>query len=261
VLGWVVALPVPSFFFTATGSAEADEFARGVGFVGVPKPASTSLVPVAGVAPPFQPGSFAHQNATPGATAQRGHASEIAGAEFARRSVLGALAAEAGLSSKAGDLIQCEVAKTTNKVYCARWQKFVWWCQRSHVSPLDPTPAQIANYLFETYELGARYATVRGLLTTGAHTLRLKPSLQNLGVHPIITAIFPAMRRGDFARQPSRVLGWDLDLVLRDLASLSDPQSNLQMTYKALFLLAFLRAHECRNWQPCKHHHSSRQRV
>jgi integrase len=43
-----------------------------------------------------------------------------------------------------------------------------------------------------------------------------------------------------FKRQPHRDIGWDLDLVLRDLAQLTDPPSPLQLVYKALFLVAFL---------------------
>jgi integrase len=69
--------------------------------------------------------------------------------------------------------------------------------------------------------------------------LRLKPSLQSLGTDPVILAIFPAMRRQDIQRQPNRRLEWDLSLVLDDLQSLMQPLTRMEVTHKALFLLAF----------------------
>jgi integrase len=89
------------------------------------------------------------------------------------------------------------------------------------------------------FQKGARYSTVRGLLSAVAHTLRLKPGFDSIGVHPLVTSIFPAMRRLDIQRQPARELGWDLGLVLADLASLPQPLTRVHVTYKALFLLAF----------------------
>jgi hypothetical protein len=88
------------------------------------------------------------------------------------------------------------------------------------------------------YHNGARYSTVRGLLSAVANTLRLKPGLEHLGTDPVVTSIFPAMRRADIKR-PGRDLGWDLDVVLHYLAGLHDPTNILWVTYKALFLLAF----------------------
>jgi integrase len=143
------------------------------------------------------------------------------------------------LSTSATAFVLSNVADATNKVYSARWQKFVGWCRAHSISPLSPQPPQVANYLSEMFLKGARYTTVRGLLSAVAHTLRLKPGLQSLGTHPLITAIFPAMRRQDIQRQPNRRLGWDLNVVLHDLQSLAQPLTRLEVTHKALFLLAF----------------------
>jgi integrase len=144
------------------------------------------------------------------------------------------------------------VAPSTNKVYENRWQKFVRWCLVNSISPLSPLPVQVANYLAEQFEGGARYSTVRGLLSAIVHTLRFKPGLQNLGTHPSVLAVFPAMRRSDISRQQPRSLEWDLSLVLRDLLELPQPLTWLQTTYKALFLAAFssgARLSELAAWQ------------
>lgn len=131
------------------------------------------------------------------------------------------------------------MASSTNKVYTCRWQRFVSWCISHALSPLNPKPAHIANFLADISANGARYSTVRGFLSAIAHTLRLKPGLENLGTHPLITAVLPAMRRRDIALRPDRRMGWDLDVVLHDLQSLISNSSVAQRTHKALFLLAF----------------------
>jgi integrase len=73
-----------------------------------------------------------------------------------------------------------------------------------------------------------------------------------LGTHPVVLAVFPAMRREDISRQRPRALGWDLSLVLQDLSELQQPLTRLQVTYKALFLAAFssgARLSELAAWQ------------
>jgi hypothetical protein len=95
-----------------------------------------------------------------------------------------------------------------NKVYTARWQKFALWRKAHSVSHLSPSPPQVANYLSDMFTNGARYTTVRGLLSATVHTLRLKPGRQSLGSNPVVLAIFPVMRRQDSQRQPSPRVGF-----------------------------------------------------
>lgn len=197
------------------------------------------MVPAVDGVASLSPGPVADSSTFAETTPQPCSAPSFSVAEPARGFVQQQLAADAGLSVAAIDLVLANVSDSTNKVYVARWRKFVSWCRGNSVHPLSPTPAQVANYLAECFNAGARYSTVRGCLSAVAHTLRLKPGLQSLGTHPLVTAIFPAMRRADIKKRPDRNLEWDLNLVLEDLAALDDTASVVMKTYKALFLLAF----------------------
>jgi integrase len=232
-------ISIPPVYIVIAGSTEAGIVEADKGTNRVSCATQTSLVPGADVvgARDTRESSVASEPVAP--TPQCDDPSSPQPTQSARLCVQRELAEAAGLSHQATDFVISAVANSTNKVYTARWKKFVSWCREQAISPVAPLPAQVSNYLSMQFAKGARYSTIRGLLSAIAHTLRLKPGYESLGTHPLITAIFPAMRRSDIQRQPTRALEWDLALVLRDLLELPQPLTRIQVTYKALFLLAF----------------------
>jgi integrase len=239
MLGWMVIIYVPTFCFAPAGDSEAGGVESKLRTPRIPPSAEATLVPGINVNPAHATEAVANSEDFAATTTQPGSSPSFAAAKFARGSIQRAIALEVGLCEEAVELALESVAISTNKTYNARWQRFVSWCSLQAISPLRPTPAQVANFLTFLSEKGARYTTVRGFLSAVAHTLRLKPGLANLGTHPVVVSIFPALRRRDIKRRPDRRLGWDLGVVLADLQSLINTTTPAQLTQTALFLLAF----------------------
>jgi integrase len=147
----------------------------------------------------------------------------------------------AGLNEEALQCAVAAVAPATEKVYAARWKKFVAWCVQNEVCPTEPRPADIANFLARIHSQGARYSTVRGCLSAIVNTLKSAGS-ESLGIHPLITAVLPAMRREDIKRQKPKALDWDINVVLSSWSVPQSVKSVAEIVNKACFLVCFASA-------------------
>lgn len=149
---------------------------------------------------------------------------------------------ERGISAEGADIILASWKPGTAKQYRPHIRRWMQFCDRSDINPLDPTVSNIINFLTETFHRRVGYEclnTARGALSS----LGIVVNSCRAGNHPLVNRFM----RGVFNLRPTKpryTETWDVTPVLQELRSMY-PLHNLslkELTLKLVMLMALTQA-------------------
>ena len=147
---------------------------------------------------------------------------------------------KAGVSNAAADTIEASQRPSTRSLYQKKWASFLNWCQGRSLDPLNPSAADVLNYLQSLADLGLKYNTAKSHASAlssccmpvdgyavGSHPLVLRWLKGFLAIRPPVRLIMPP---------------WDLAIILQALRQAPyEPLESVPLeflTLKTAFLIA-----------------------
>lgn len=152
-----------------------------------------------------------------------------------------------GISTRAQEIMLKSWREGTQKQYRVYLQKWISFCSGRHTDPIQPTVANVVDFLTELLDSGLGYSglnTARSALCT---FIVLEGNI-SIGSHPLVKRLLKAafQIRPSFPRYQFM---WDTSIVLaylRDLPSLEDIDLKT-LTLKLVMLCALVTGQRCQS--------------
>ena len=144
-----------------------------------------------------------------------------------------------GFSAGATKLLTKAWRPGTQAAYNGPWRKWVGWCNRQQVNPLQASVGNIVNFLSDMFDLGMEYSTLnRYRSALSAYHPRIEGS--KVGKHPIVVQLLKGAFN-DRPPMPRYTSSWDVNKVLKFVRKMGAneqmPMSDLSMKLACLMAL------------------------
>lgn len=172
------------------------------------------------------------------ASSNRKKQPKISGVENLRESLV-----NTGLSKSAASLIASSRRSGSNANYDSAWAKFIGWCDRKQIDPIQCPINFILDFLAELSDKGYAYRTInshRSAISAYHSEIDGKPVGQHSKVCALIRGVF-----NQNPPQPRYNFTWDVQIVLQFIKrnwGKSEALSDKELTYKLVMLLALTSA-------------------
>ena len=143
-----------------------------------------------------------------------------------------------GLSGQASNIVLAAQRTSTQNQYKSCWSKWVGWCDKQQINPIQPSIAKVVDFLSDLFQAGLQHFTLNTYRSAISSTI---PQVEAcpVGQHPLVCKFMKGVFNSR-PPQPKYSGTWDVGLVTRYLEGLPS-DSNLTvsvLTKKCAMFLA-----------------------
>ena len=136
-----------------------------------------------------------------------------------------------GLSGQASNIVLAAQRTSTQNQYKSCWSKWVGWCDKHQINPIQPSIPKVVDFLSKLFQAGLQYSTLNSYRSAIRSTI---PQVEGcpVGQHPLVCKFMKGVFNSR-PPQPKYSGTWDVGLVTKKSAMLlalsaSKRQSDLQ---------------------------------
>ena len=140
-----------------------------------------------------------------------------------------------GLLGQASNIILAAQRTSTQNQYKPCWSKWVGWCDKQQINPIQPSIAKVVDFLCDLFQAGLQYSTLNTYRSAISSTI---PQVEGcpVGQQPLVCKFMKGVFNSR-PPQPKYSGTWDVGLVTKYLEGLPS-DSDLTVTKKCAMLLA-----------------------
>ena len=132
-----------------------------------------------------------------------------------------------GLSGQASNIVLAAQRTSTQNQYKSCWSKWVGWCDKQQINPIQPSIPNVVNFLPERFQAGLQYSTLNSYRSAISFTI---PQVEGspVGQHPSVCKFIEGVFNSR-PPQPKYSGTWDVGFVTKYLEGLYS-DSNLTVS-------------------------------
>ena len=120
-----------------------------------------------------------------------------------------------GLSGQATNIVLAAQRTSTQNQYKSCWSKWVGWCDKRQINPIQPSIAKVVDFLSERFQAGLQYSTLNSYRSAISSAI---PQVEGcpVGQHPLVCKFMKGVFNSR-PPQPKYSGTWDVGLVTKYL--------------------------------------------